>query len=336
MGSVRPAPGILPARRPSRGWSSPFPDIVARPRRRHRLVPTTLTALAALVGAALWWLAAPFLPAALSQTSTTTPAVGIHKVQAASWRPDLGQPLFIAVLGSDTRNGPPDGGRGRCDAIHIVAINPQAKAGTILNFARDAWVDVPGRGRDKLNAACVRGPQTMVQALKNLTGIPIQYYAITEFSHFMRLVDELGGIEIDVPYAMRDSASGANFRPGPQHLLGGDVLAFSRNRKDTPRGDFSRSENQGLVILAALRKFRSEAAADHHRILDYVRVARRHTEITVPVGEFIKLSLLALEIDPANVQNVTIPGSTGSAGGASVVFLSPGDIFDRVRDDGLM
>jgi LCP family protein required for cell wall assembly len=303
---------------------------VLAPIRRHtpRGRAAILAALTLSLAMGAWWLAEPF------RASAGTPAVGIHKVQGAIWRPEVGQPLFIAILGSDTRKGPPDGGGGRCDSIHIVGINPTAKAGTILNFPRDSYVPVAGQGTTKINSACTSGPQNMVRTLTNLTGIPIQYYAITEFSHFVALVNELGGITVPIPYRMLDSASGADFQPGTFPLNGNQALAFSRARKTVPKGDFSRSENQGTLIIAALSKFRSEMA-DPHRLFEYVRVGRRHTQSTVPLGEVVKLALLAKEIDPANIKNVTIPGSAGSAGAASVVFLAPGDTFARVKDDAI-
>jgi LCP family protein required for cell wall assembly len=282
-------------------------------------------------GLGLFWLLEPIFASAQSPTT----AIGIHKVQGASWHPELGQPLFLLILGSDTRKGPPDGGGGRCDAIHIVAINPQSKSGTILNFPRDSWVPVSGMGTTKINAACTRGAENMVSTLKSLTGIPIQYYAITEFSNFVALVDELGGIQgVPIPYRMRDPYSGADFQQGTFPLNGTQALAFSRNRHDTPRGDFSRSENQATLILAGLGKFREETA-DPHRIFDIIRIGRRHVKSNLPLSDLVKLALLAKDVDPANVKNLTMPGSTGSAGGASVVFLAPGDIFARVRDDGI-
>lgn len=289
-----------------------------------RLKRYALAGTAAALSASIWWLSLPL------RAGAQAPAVGIHKVQGASWRPERGEPLFIAVLGSDTRVGPPDGGGGRCDAVHIVAINAQAKAGTILNIPRDSFI-----GGQKINGNCTSGPERMVGALKSLSGMPIHYYAITEFSHFVKAIDELGGMEINVPYDMKDSPSGADFRPGPLKMTGGQVLSFSRNRKHAPGGDFGRTENQGRIILAALGKFRAEIG-DPHRLWDFISVARRHTKTTVPLAEMIKLALIAKEIDPANVVNKNIPGGTGSAGAASVVFLSPGDIFTRVRDDAIL
>lgn len=304
-----------------------------RPGRKQTVRSTLCVVLTTALVWSMGWISLIFRASA----QTTTPAaVGIHKVQGASWRPDRAEPLFVAVLGSDVRSGPPDGGGGRCDGIHIVAINPVAKGGTILNFPRDSWVNIAGRGMDKINSACSSGgAELMVQTLKNLTGIPIHFFAITEFSHFIKFIDELGGIDVHVPYAMADSPSGAFFQAGPIRMTGGQALSFTRNRKDTPRGDFSRADNQGILIQAALVKYKAEAA-DAHRVLDYIRSARRHIRASAPVMDLVRLGLLAKDIDPAQLKNVTMPGSTGSAGGASVVFLAPGDIYDRVRDDAIL
>ena len=279
---------------------------------------------------AIWWLLAPL------RASAQDAAVRISKVEGTSWHPERGEPLFVLVLGSDARSGPPTGGGGRCDAIHIVGINPKTNSGTILNFPRDSYVPVAGLGTTKINAACTRGgAANMVQTLRSLTGIPIQYYAITEFTHFVAFIDEIGGLEVQVPYRMRDPYSGADFLPGARPMLGGQVLAFSRNRHDTPRGDFSRAENQGSVIIAAAHKFRFEANSNPHRIFEYMRVARRHIASDVPTSELVRLALLARDIDPLKLANITIGGGTGSAGGASVVFLAPGDTYARVRVDAI-
>ena len=117
-------------------------------------------------------------------------------------------------------------------------------------------------------------------------------------------------------------------------MQGGDVLALSRNRHDTPKGDFSRTFNQGEVALAGLRKFQAETA-DPGRIFDYLRAAQRNTKFSIPLSDVVKLALLAREINPANVRNIQVPGRTGSVGAASVVFLEPGDTFQRVKDDGI-
>jgi LCP family protein required for cell wall assembly len=296
-----------------------------RARRRRGLAVAVAIGLLLLMVSA-WWLALPFIGTAQSPS----PAVGIHKVQGASFRPEQGGLLFLAVIGTDVRRGNPGEGGG-CDALHIVAINPQQKRGTILNFPRDSFLN----GRKITDICRSGGVEAGLNTLKAHTGIDVQYYVTTEFSHFMAFIDELGGLDATIPYGMNDAPSGAFFNAGPQHLNGGQVLAFSRNRKDTPRGDFSRTENQGTIIIASLAKFRTEISADPHRLFDYMKAARRHVKSTIPVPELVKLALLARDIDPAQIQNLTMPGSTGSAGGASVVFIAPGDIYGRVKDDAI-
>lgn len=298
-------------------------------RARPALVATAFLTVLALAGA--WWISAPFR----SEAQAKETAVSIHEVKGATWRPELGQPLFIAAIGSDARTGSPDS-QGGCDAIHIVAINPGAKAGTILNFPRDSYLPTPSGGSRKITDTCrTAGSEAVVQILKSATGINIQYYVTTQFSNFRALIDELGGIDVDVPYAMHDMFSGANFSKGPVHMNGEQALSFTRNRHDTPKGDFSRTDNQGLLLLAALKKFRTEAA-DPHRALDYLKAARRHVKITVPLTDLVKMGLLATEIDPSAIANTSVPGSTDNIGGASVVVLAPGDLYQRVRDDGLL
>lgn len=296
------------------------------PERRRTWWPRIGLAASVLVVSlfsALWWISAPLRVEAQSPS----PPAGIHKVQGASFRHEAGGLLFIALLGTDVRNGPPGGGGG-CDAVHIVAINRQTKGGTILNFPRDSYLN----GRKITDICRSGGVEAGLNALKSHTGIDIQYYVTTEFSHFRQLINDLGGIDINIPYAMADAPSGAFFQPGPQHLDGGGALGFSRNRKDTPQGDFSRTENQGTVILASLAKFRAEMA-DPHRLYDYIRAARKNVKITVPLAELVRLGLLAREIDPAAIQSITIQGGTDTINGSSVVILSPGDTYDRVKDD---
>lgn len=260
--------------------------------------------------------------------------VVIGRTEKAQWRPELGQPLWILALGSDTRAGPPVGDRGRCDAIHLIGINPTTRKGVILDIPRDSYMNIAGHGSNRINTACFfGGPQLMVQTVHRLTGILPAYYVLTEFTHFMAAVNELGGVDVVIPYAMRDPVgSGANFQAGPAHLDGGASLQFNRNRHSTPAGDFSRTENQGTFLLASLAKFRTESS-DPGKLFNYIRVARDHTDMGIPLLDLVKMGWLALQIDPKDVANVVVPGRSGSAGAASVVFLSPGDTFDRVRDD---
>jgi anionic cell wall polymer biosynthesis LytR-Cps2A-Psr (LCP) family protein len=117
-------------------------------------------------------------------------------------------------------------------------------------------------------------------------------------------------------------------------MNGARALAFARNRKATPSGDFSRSENQGRLLGAALAKFRKDAITPL-RLAKYFSVFRSQVVSDVPPTELLNLAMIAHRVNPSRLRNLVLPGSAGSAGSASVVFLSPGaaDIFRKIRPD---
>ena len=228
---------------------------------------------------------------------------------------------FFLVIGSDARPGQ-DMTRARADSIHIAAVDPLVKKGTILGIPRDAYVDIPGHGKRKINAALpLGGPDLMGQVVKNVTGLPVSHYAVTGFDGMTRIADELGGVEIDVPYRMKDKFSGADFEPGRQHMDGREVLAFSRARHGVPDGDFGRSENQGRVILHTLEKMRKEVTKSDG-IMTWLKILYKHAQLNMSIGDAFELGKLAHQIAPAHLSNVVASGRGETVNGQSVVILS--------------
>ncbi len=267
----------------------------------------------------------------------TLPAIQLNRnVKASFTEPLAKSPLFVLVIGSDVREGSPRGGR--ADSLHVVAINPRTGHGSIVGIPRDSYVPIPGRGTNKINASLYfGGPELVVQTVSQFTGINFHYWALVEFSRFRDLVDRLGGIEVNIPYPMSDSASGAHFGAGLRKLTGAEALAFSRARKSVPGGDFGRSENQGRVLLAALRKFQKDASSPI-ALAKYFTTFGSLVETNVPTADLIRLAQAGRRIDPDRIQNVVIPAGTGSAGGASVVFVGQPaqDVFNRIKDDAIL
>lgn len=262
-------------------------------------------------------------------------AVAIHRVDEGHFLAVPGQPLFFLALGTDGRPGLVGT---RSDAIHVVGVNPAAGAGTILNIPRDTYIPIRGAGRDKVNAAYqLGGPKLMADTVQDLTGIPISFVISTDFEGLKAMTDDLGGLPVQVPFRMADRNSGAFFEPGPSQFGGAQVLAFARNRH-IPGGDFRRTENQGLLVLSALAKLRAEDTSPS-AVLRYMAVLGRHVSLH-GVGwlDLYRLGRLGLSIDPARMRNVTLPGSTGSAGAASVVFAGPGaaSLFADMADDAVL
>lgn len=245
--------------------------------------------------------------------------------------------VFVLVVGSDARPGE-DIRRTRGDSIHLLAVNPRTLEGTIVGFPRDSWVQIPGRGEEKINQALVRGgPQLMAETVRHLTGLPVHYWVLTGFAGLSAMVDELGGVDIHVDRRMNDKWSGAHFEPGWHHFDGAEALAYSRNRQDVPYGDFSRSENQGKLILAALAKMRAEVA-DDGGIRRWLGVLWRHVDLDCTIAEAERLAGLGRRLEPAKVRNIVLPGKVGTARGQSVVFLGEDAvrIFEDLRADAVL
>jgi len=239
---------------------------------------------------------------------------------------------FVLILGSDARSGDP--AAARADSIHVLALDPVARRGTIVGIPRDSYVDVPGYGKRKINEALkLGGPALSVRTVRNLTGMPITYYLLTAFEGFRDIVADLGGVDAYVPYDMNDDPSGAYFQRGWHRMDGGRALAFTRNRH-VPAGDFARSENQGRLMLDVLKKLRAETST-RDQIEMWMRILVRRVRLDMSFEEAVRLGVLARVTAASNVVNVVAPGTTGNAGGASVVFL--GDqaraLFEDVRAD---
>jgi LCP family protein required for cell wall assembly len=279
-------------------------------------------------------LAHPAAGATVLSRAPARPAVVIHRVDEAHFSPAPGDPVFMLVVGSDMRPGQ-DAGRG--DALHLIGMNPSLGKATILNIPRDTWVAIPGHSRSKINdALALGGAPLQAQAVGQLVGVAVSFVITTDFEGLIAMVDDLGGVDVDVPIAMDDSFSGAKFAPGRAHLDGHQALAFTRNRH-IPDGDLRRTEDQGLLILAALAKLRADSGpvATMHDL----GVLFRHTRMDgVGVRDLYRMGRMALTLDPANVRNVTMPATLGWEGAASVVFPGPGaaGLFADFRDDAVL
>lgn len=272
--------------------------------------------------------------------SAQTPAVEIHAAHEGSFVPTLESrgPLFILVLGSDARLGERVD-RARADSIHLVGVNMRKKRATILGFPRDSWVPIPGNGTTKINTAMyLGGPDLMVQTIESLTGIRIDYYVLASFGALTRMVDGIGGLKVDVPYAMHDSHSGTNFSPGEQRLNGKKALAFARDRHSTPGGDFGRSANQGRLILAALKKLQANFEDDAGRLFTWIRVGWRNLRTDLSFPTLLDLALTATEVESKGVNNLVVPATVGTVGAQSVVYISSSaaSMYADMRADGII
>ncbi|HSK07381.1 MAG TPA: LCP family protein, partial [Acidimicrobiia bacterium] len=177
-------------------------------------------------------------------------------------------PRLVAVVGSDARPWE-DVVTSRADSIHIIGLDG-AGGGGIVGVPRDSFVPVAGGGSRKINASLANhGTEGMMQTFRDLTGLPLEGYVLTGFLGFQELLGNvLGGIDLVVPYAIRDAASGADFEPGAQYVNGPEALAFARARKVFANGDFTRSANQGLILIDAAKNLRIKGYGAIPRLME--------------------------------------------------------------------
>lgn len=252
---------------------------------------------------------------------------------------DGSKPIFVLVIGSDAR---PDQAveSQRADSIHIVSINPAEHRATIVGIPRDSFVDIPDHGQDKIDAALFfGGPELVVETVEQLTGLKMDYWAMTGFASFEAMVDDVDGLVVDVPFAMSDEASRAFFEPGVQRLDGDNALAFARNRHDLPSGDFGRSEDQGLLMVSALAQFKKEFNQDPARLLAWVASFVRQGTTSLSLDEVLDLAFTGTTINANKVVNAVLPGGVGMVGTLSVVTLND-ETLDAISkdlaDDGIL
>ena len=126
-----------------------------------------------------------------------------------------GEPFYMLLMGTDESEDRQDdeelAGLFRTDTIILARVDPKQQALTLVSIPRDTQVDLGEYGEQKINAAHTFGGATLaVQAVEELTGVPISHYAEIDFDGFLGLVDALGGVEVDVPMAIDDEDAGGH------------------------------------------------------------------------------------------------------------------------------
>jgi LCP family protein required for cell wall assembly len=315
------------ARRPT----AEGPSVPAGPARRSAL--NRVLRLLVVSVLAVWGVTVGFDRVALSQTATPSPLTAQTLVRAHGVYPTQNPSLIsLVLLGSDNPGGPPSA-PSACDAVHVITVNTATGRGSILNITYDYYLD----GQKITDICRQKGYEAGIAALRAYSGLPLQYYAATDFSDFEQLMNEIGGLDIHVFNKLDNPAdTGANFVPGDYHMLGGDLLAFARERVTAPGGDFGRSTNQAQEVLSGLARFDTTAAPDIGYILDIIRIGRRHVVFTVPLPQLIEWGMIARTFKPSDFQSCTLDAQGAVIRGSDVELPAASNqaIFQQVAKDG--
>ncbi|GEK89614.1 transcriptional attenuator, LytR family [Alkalibacterium putridalgicola] len=173
----------------------------------------------------------------------------------------IDEPVSFLFLGVDN-NEDRQLGSTRADSIIYATLNPTTHEMNMVSIPRDTFVPIINKGTtlryDRINSAYAVGEESaMVQTVEEWLDVPIHYYATFNFAAFLDIIDELGGIEMNVPVAINemnsdDQTGSIKLEPGYQTLNGEEALALARTRKID--NDVKRGERQQLIIEAIIRK----------------------------------------------------------------------------------
>lgn len=190
----------------------------------------------------------------------------------------LTEPFTVLLMGvdselEDVRNSSYNG-----DSLMLITFNPNTLNTTIMSIPRDTYVPIacfPNKRKNKITHAAWYGEDCMIKTIEGFTGITIDYYAKINFKGVVKLVDTLGGIDVDIPLGFCEQDSNRDFgnlqclEPGKQTINGEQALAWARHRKSAGFDDFVRGQNQQEVVKGILNKLKDVRDLDTvYKILD--------------------------------------------------------------------
>ncbi|NYH51834.1 LCP family protein required for cell wall assembly [Nocardiopsis arvandica] len=297
----------LPPERSPRSGRVTVPSPAARRRRTGLLLVSALSVLVLFASGTSWALTG-WMSGALNRFDVFG---GLSEED----RPEPTGGLTFLVIGSDSRDSISQEAQEdlsvghtpgqRSDSMMLVRLNHDRDRVTVVGIPRDLWVDVPGHGPDKVNAAYgLGGPQLAVRTVESLTDVRIDHYVEVDFQGFVNVVDALGGIEVCLPEPIRDPKAQLDMAAGTHHVDGAEALAFSRTRA-TSRGDLDRIERQQQVLSAMLDKAMStETLSNPAKLTDFVNSAL--SSVTVDEGlDTRTINDLAYQMRDLSMDSVT-------------------------------
>jgi polyisoprenyl-teichoic acid--peptidoglycan teichoic acid transferase len=273
-------------------------------------------------------------------------------------QPAPGKPFNLLMVGSDTRQGLDDGNEfgnvagQRADVLILVHIIPATHTARLLSIPRDLYVPIAGTGGSaKINAAFVKGPDQLVDTIQRAFEVPINHYLLVDFDGFRRVVDALGGINLDFPVPVRDWKDGRNqsglevSSTGCQKLNGKQALALARSRyfqylgsdgiwHYDPGFDLGRIRRQQTFLRVLAAKALGRGLANPLRANAFASslVHSLTRDRGLSIGQVARLAGEFRSFDPDKLATQTIPTTVAVHQGSTV--LRPGDAgFEQASND---
>ena len=260
----------------------------------------------------------------IGQASKKMKKANVSKVETASSGKSVTEPFTILLMGVDTEWEVLDKNEiAHGDTLILVTFNPKTLNATMLSIPRDSYVPIScwsGRPENKITHAAMYGNDCMISTIEDYFDTHIDYYVKINFKGLVKLVDAVGGVEVDVPQRLctDDSNRGGEYcvEAGRQVLNGESALVFARDRKDLEDGDFGRARHQRELIIALSNKMKEitdvstfmsifntisnsmDTNLSTKQILSFYNIAK----------DIIKRSLSSDEVELVNIQQLYLDG----------------------------
>jgi LCP family protein required for cell wall assembly len=322
-----PPPRYEPPHRKARYWRVP---------RRRRL-------WVSIVGWSLWGLLGLvvaigagsyiYLDDTLEAAAPNTPEAKAARRATRAVLP--GEPVNVLLIGSDTR--PQLGDQGRSDSLILVRMDNKRGFISMLSFPRDLLVNIPDVGQGKINSAYSYGAATTIKTVEALTGEPVNEYVVVDFEGFAKLVDEVGGVYLDIDrryYNKNIGTAATNYsdidlQPGYQRLSGADALSFVRYRHTD--SDYARIARQQQFLSELKRQ--TKDLGNLTNITSFRGIFAKNVEMSITSPRrFLSLLELALTTPDERIARVKIQGSGNLINGAAVEEASSQEIATKVAE----
>ena len=225
---------------------------------------------------------------------------------------------------------------GLTDTIMLASYDMKNQLVDVISIPRDTYYPregYSGAAYKKINSIYgSEGAVGTARAVSDLLmGMPINYYAVIEFSDVEKIVDEIGGVPVNVPFTMKyddpyDTPPLHIYIPeGPQHLDGEHAVQFLRYRKGYAEGDIGRVKAQQEFIKSAVKQ------AIGPNLLGAIKLGLQEIDSDITLGMATKIGTKALGLDPNNMTTYMIPGGSGLSNGASYWFADSAQTSELIE-----
>ncbi len=243
----------------------------------------------------------------------------------------------ILLLGTDHADVAGRTALHHTDSIMLVRTDPGHHRIYYLSIPRDLYVEIPGHGMNRINAAYQLGGAALaIRTVEQLTGLPINHVAVVDFQEFRKLIDEIGGITVDVPRPIQSNSfdcpytaarcrtwKGWRFAKGKQHMNGARALVYTRIRENLlnpAENDLTRAARQQQVVQAISSKLASVGTFFDLPFIGGDLVRPLATDLSP--GDFLWLAWIRLRSGNGRAVRCRLGGDPEYVGGAAVLHSS--------------